>query len=76
MNSHWYSFKSCATTIKKDSSPSMVGCSKSSFHTWYNLGEVGDTNYSCKNCGKTIQTNGVPSMAGCSKSSFHSWYKL
>ena len=72
---NWYNCKNCGTAIKKDSTPSSSGCSKSSFHNWYKLGEVGDTNYSCKNCGLMVQTKSTPSTSGCTNSSFHNWFK-
>jgi RNA polymerase subunit RPABC4/transcription elongation factor Spt4 len=75
MSLTWYCCKNCGQAIKKDSSPSSSGCSKSSSHDWYELGEVGDKNYSCKNCGLMIQTKSSPSSSGCSKSSSHDWYE-
>jgi hypothetical protein len=72
----WFQCKHCATSIKKDTSPSLSGCSANSSHTWIRLGEVGDTNFSCKRCGTTIQTKSTPSISGCPNSSSHSWTRL
>lgn len=76
MSIYWFQCKNCTTTIKKDSSPSTSNCSKSSFHSWTKLGELGDINYNCKHCGTTVQTKSSPSTSGCPSSSFHSWTKL
>lgn len=72
----WYQCKHCETLIKKDSPPNTSGCSKSNFHSWTKLAEVGDINYSCKHCGTTIQAKAIPSTSNCPSSSFHSWTKL
>ncbi|WP_374549407.1 hypothetical protein [Flavobacterium sp.] len=73
---NWYQCKNCETTVKKDSTPSSLGCSVKSTHSWTKLAEVGDTNYSCKKCGTTIQAKSSPSSLGCPSSSTHSWNKL
>ena len=72
----WYQCKHCETLIKKDSSPNNSGCSKSSYHSWTKLAEIGDINYNCKHCGATVQAKSTPSNSGCPSSSYHSWTKL
>jgi DNA-directed RNA polymerase subunit RPC12/RpoP len=72
----WYQCKNCGPSIKKDSTPNTLGCSKKSFHTWYKVGEAGESNYSCKKCGTTVQTKSSPNTLGCPEASAHTWYKL
>lgn len=72
----WYQCKNCTTAIEKDSTPSVLGCSKKSSHSWYRLGDIGDKNYHCKKCGTTVKTNSTPSVLGCPEGSSHSWSKL
>jgi len=71
----WYCCKNCGNTTKREGSPGQNGCSASSAHTWFLLGEVGDTNYSCKNCGLVVKTKNVPARSGCKNSSSHDWLK-
>ena len=73
---YWYQCKKCETLIKKDSSPSSIGCPKGSLHDWKKLAEVGDINYQCKKCGATIQAKANPSSIGCPNASLHDWKKL
>ncbi|MFN4075518.1 hypothetical protein EIZ47_10860 [Chryseobacterium lacus] len=76
MSLNWYQCKKCETLVKKDSSPSSLGCPKGSMHDWKKLGEVGDKDYLCKKCGTHIQTKSSPSSLGCPQGSMHDWKKL
>lgn len=73
---HWFQCRECETLIKKDSSPSSLGCPKGHHHDWKKLAEVGDTNYQCRECGTTIQANASPSSLGCPSGGHHNWKKL
>jgi len=73
---NWYQCKKCGAAIKKESSPNSSGCPSGSYHSWQNLGEVGQNNYQCKKCGLVVQTKSTPSSSGCPSSSYHSWTKL
>lgn len=73
---HWYHCKSCNLKIEAPQKPSSSGCSSDRFHSWTNLGEVGNHAYSCKSCGTSVYTINKPTSSGCSRDRFHSWTKL
>jgi predicted RNA-binding Zn-ribbon protein involved in translation (DUF1610 family) len=73
---NWYQCKNCGIAIKKDSTPSINGCSVKTSHSWTRMAEVGENNYSCKKCGTVIQAKSTPSINGCPDSTSHSWSKL
>lgn len=71
-----YCCNTCGVTHESNSTTSINGCQKSTFHTWTNLGLVGDKTFLCKNCGIKIHSKSTPSLNGCPNKTFHSWNKL
>lgn len=73
---NWYHCKNCNIKIETEKQPTSLNCSSSTFHSWTNLGEVGNQAYSCKNCGTTVYTTKQPTSLNCSRETFHKWTKL
>jgi len=68
----------CKRVVQKDSEPSSSNCPEATYHTWYDLSEVGSTEYQCRNCGTVIEgkANTVPKSFGCPDGNFHTWNKI
>ena len=73
---HWYQCKHCSAAIKKDTEPSIAGCSQSLRHLWINLGPLGNLKYICKNCSTIIMVAEEPRKDGCPNNDEHQWKKL
>lgn len=68
--------KKCGTVIQAADKPSSMGCPAGSFHTWYDLGETGQTTYQCQNCAIQVKSSRQPASIGCPEADFHRWRKL
>ena len=66
----------CGIVVQKDGRPNVTGCTKSSSHTWKDLGKVGSTPYQCKYCGIMVYSEARPNVDGKCSSSSHTWNKL
>lgn len=73
---HWYQCKNCRAAIKKDTDPSIAGCSQSQRHLWINLGPLGDLKYICKSCSTIINVAVEPPAEGCPTSDMHTWKRI
>jgi hypothetical protein len=77
----YYSCTNCCQVIATPQRPNTSGCSSQSnygYHSWNNIGEVGQDAYGCKNCGTSVYVRSRPSTSGCCSNAnygYHSWSK-
>lgn len=72
---YWYYCTKCKTLVRQSKKPSGINCIRE-YHSWVNLGEVGDTNYRCNKCGMTLYTKNKPNSLHCDAFAYHFWTKL
>ncbi len=81
LNRSYYSCKHCCQVIATSDRPRTNGCSAQSgygYHSWNEIGEVGQDAYGCGHCSITVYVNGRPRTGGCCSNAgygYHSWNK-
>ena len=69
-----YLCSKCGSLTKAKSWPSSVGCIKQGlFHSWRDIGEVGNDGFQCETCNTVVYSNKIPTRLGCPGDGFHKW---
>ena len=74
-----YQCRKCGTLVAKDGHPNSEGCPTDNWHSWCELGDVGQNTFQCRICGTVINSKYTPPNSGdgfnfCGNA--HSWVQL
>lgn len=72
-----YLCRKCGLLVNAKSLPSTAGCIKEGlFHSWRDIGEVGNNAFQCESCTTVVYANEVPTRLGCPGDGFHKWNEI